>query len=299
MRLPEDRQRIRDGVAFMLASVACFASSVLVIRALGWRGDGIIWWTCAVRFAVGLAVVTLVFRGRWEPTALWRNGKLIQRGFIGGLSVCGFYATLPLLGAGRATFINNTYVVFGPLLAAVWLREPLRRPLVLGAVISVGGLALLTNAFGRGADAGLWDLIAVVTAFAAAWAVITIRQLHAAGVHTATIFSAQCAYGLVLCLPPLLLHPAHPGAMDWVLMIVAALLSAGGQLFMTYGFARLSVAGGSLIQTLVPVMVAIGAAAFFGEHLKSGEWVGAALVLVGMAAPFVGAWPRRGDSGVA
>ena len=283
----------------MLASVACFAASVLVIRALGTGGDGLVWWTCVVRFVVGLAVVALVFRGRWEPAALWRDRKLIERGVIGGLSVCGFYLTLPLLGAGRATFINNTYVVLGPLMAAIWLREPLRRPLVVGAVISVVGLALLTNAVGRGMEAGIWDLLAVGAALASAWVVITIRQLHAAGVHSATIFSAQCAYGLVVCLPPALLHPAPPGLTEWVLMIVAALAASGGQLCMTYGFARLSVAGGSLIQMLVPVMVAIGAGVFFGEYLKAGELAGAVLVLVGMAVPFLGSWGRRGDSGVA
>lgn len=283
----------------MLASVACFATSVLVIRALGARGDGLVWWTCVVRFVVGLTVVALVFRGRWEPSALWRDRKLIERGVVGGLSVCGFYLTLPMLGAGRATFINNTYVVFGPLMAAIWLREPLRRPLVVGAVISVAGLALLTNVVGRGAEAGLWDLIAIGTALASAWVVITIRQLHAAGVHSATIFSAQCAYGLLVCVFPALLHPSLPGTTEWVLMIMAALAASGGQLCMTYGFARLSVAGGSLIQMLVPVAVAIGAGVFFGEQLKAGELAGAVLVLAGMAAPFVGPWSRRGDSGVA
>jgi drug/metabolite transporter (DMT)-like permease len=68
---------------------------------------------------------------------------------------------------------------------------------------------------------------------------------------------------------------------------------------MTYGFARLSVAGGSLIQMLVPVMVAIGAGVFFGEYLKAGELAGAVLVLAGMAVPCLGSWGRRGDSGVA
>jgi drug/metabolite transporter (DMT)-like permease len=170
---------------------------------------------------------------------------------------------------------------------------------VVGAVISVVGLALLTNAVGRGMEAGIWDLLAVGAALASAWVVITIRQLHAAGVHSATIFSAQCAYGLVVCLPPALLHPAPPGLTEWVLMIVAALAASGGQLCMTYGFARLSVAGGSLIQMLVPVMVAIGAGVFFGEYLKAGELAGAVLVLAGMAVPCLGSWGRRGDSGVA
>jgi drug/metabolite transporter (DMT)-like permease len=82
-------------------------------------------------------------------------------------------------------------------------------------------------------------------------------------------------------------------------MIVAALAASGGQLFMTYGFARLSVAGGALIQMLVPVVVAIGAGVFFGEYLRAGELAGAVLVLAGMAVPFVGSWTRRGDSGVA
>jgi drug/metabolite transporter (DMT)-like permease len=90
-----------------------------------------------------------------------------------------------------------------------------------------------------------------------------------------------------------------PSTHEWMLMVVAALAATGGQLFMTYGFARLSVAAGSLIQMLVPVIVAAGGMVWFGEALRPGEWLGAGLVLAGTALPFLGARVRRGDSGVA
>mgnify|MGYP000626730934 CR=1 FL=1 len=58
----------------------------------------------------------------------------------GGIGIYVTYLTVVKLGAGRAVFISNTYVVWGALLAAWMLREKLR-PAVL-----VGGAAPLAMA---------------------------------------------------------------------------------------------------------------------------------------------------------
>jgi drug/metabolite transporter (DMT)-like permease len=51
------------------------------------------------------------------------------------------------LGAGRAVFISNTYVVWGALLAAWMLKEKLRPAVVVGGVAALVGIGLLTNVF--------------------------------------------------------------------------------------------------------------------------------------------------------
>ena len=49
----------------------------------------------------------------------------LERGVLGGIGVYLTYLTVVKLGAGRATFISNTYVVWGALLAAWLLKEAL------------------------------------------------------------------------------------------------------------------------------------------------------------------------------
>ncbi|MBI3886575.1 MAG: DMT family transporter [Opitutae bacterium] len=186
------------------------------------------------------------------------------------------------LGAGRAVFIGNTYVVWGALLAAWMLKEKLRPAVLVGGVAALAGIGLLTKVFSATGQPGLYDLLAVVAALLSAYVVVTIRQLHHTE-HTATIFSAQCVYGLLICGGPAVatFHRLSPAA--WALMLVASVCAGVGQLTMTRAFRDLPVAEGSLIQMLVPLGIALGGMVFFGERFSGQEIVGAGLILAGTA----------------
>lgn len=266
----------------MIASAVCFTTNVLLIRALGEFQSVNVWLISCVRFVAGIGVLVVLFRREWQPLRVFRNRKLIGRGLIGGAGVYLYYLTVVHIGAGRATFINNMYVIFGAL-GAVWvLGEPFRRPLALGGLAALVGLALLTNAFAAGAVTSIYDLLAVLGAVLSAYVVITIRQLHATE-HTSTIFAAQCIYGLILCTIPAVLHPEPIPAVAWALMLLAGTFAAAGQIAMTHSFRALSVAEGSLLQMLVPLGIALGGAVFFAERFAPHELIGAALILIGTA----------------
>jgi drug/metabolite transporter (DMT)-like permease len=272
------------GVALMLGSAAAFIANVLIIRGIGTLETVNVWLISCARFVVGLAVVALAYRREWEPSHLLRNRKLAARGLVGGLGVAGFYATVVHLGAGRATFINNTYLIWGALLAVFLLRERLGAVLVAGGAAALGGLGLLTGAFAAGATVSGYDLLAIATAIASGYVVVTIRQLHATE-HSATIFSAQCVYGLLICAIPALLHLQALNPLVWTLLVVASVCAGVGQILMTLGFRNLSVAEGSLLQMIVPLGIAAGEVAFFAERFTAIETIGAALILAGCALP--------------
>jgi drug/metabolite transporter (DMT)-like permease len=276
------------GVMLMVASTAFFTASILLIRALGQLQSVNVWLISCVRFVVGLALIAVVYRREWQPAHLFRNPKLAGRGLIGGLGVYVFYITIVHLGAGRAVFINNTYVIFGALLAVAMLGEHLRPALVTGSIAALVGLALLTNAFGASARANIYDLLAVLGAFGSAYVVVTIRQLHATE-NSTTIFSAQCVYGLLICLIPAVLTPQPVTPLAWAVMLLAGVFAAAGQIAMTRAFRDLPVAEGSLLQMLVPLGTALGGWIFFREHFAPHELAGAALILAGTA--FI-AWRR-------
>ncbi len=268
------------GLGLMLFSALAFTANILLIRALGQVQSVNVWLISSVRFVVGLGLVVALYRREFEPSHLFKNSKLIGRGIVGSLGVYGYYLTVIHLGAGRATFINNTYVILGALMAVVMIGERFRFALAIGGAAALAGLALLTNVLGSGVHADFYDLVAVVVAFGSAYIVVTIRQLHATE-HTSTIFAAQCVYGLLLCLGPALFHPEPVSGTAWAVMITAGVCAAAGQITMTRAFRDLPVAEGSLLQMLVPLGVAVGGAAFFHEHFTLSELVGAALILVG------------------
>lgn len=273
----------RTSLLLMLGSTACFITNVLLIRALAGVENVSLWVVTSARFAVGLAIVCTLYRREFQPSHLFTHRKLIERGLLGGLCTLGFYYTVTQLGAGRATFINNTYVIWAGLFAVWVLRERLRPALLAGAVATLLGLGLLTNPFAAGTHTGFHDFVAFLNALGSAWIVVTIRQLHARE-HSSTIFAAQCVFGLLLCGGPALANPAALAAITplaCLLLAIASTCAAAGQLFMTHAFRDLSVAEGSLLQMLVPLGIAIGGVVFFGEHFTAPEMLGGALILAG------------------
>ena len=274
--------RHRRAVILMLLSAACFTATVLLVRALGEMGYANIWLVSSARFVVGLGLISAVYWREFQPAHLVRNRKLLERGVAGGAGVYLTYLTVVKLGAGRATFIGNTNVIWGALLAVWVLREKLRPGVLAGGAAALAGLGLLTNVFSTTAHPGPYDLVAFMAALLSAYVVVTIRQLHDTE-HTSTIFSAQCAYGLVICGIPAALtyHPLPPAA--WAVLLIASMAAGAGQLTMTRAFRDLPVAEGSLIQMLVPLGIAVGGMVFFSERFSGQEMVGAALILGGTA----------------
>ena len=280
---PSRSQHAR-GVGLMVLSALTFTANVLLIRGIAQFESVNIWLVSCARFVVGLALVAALYPRAWQPSHLLRSPKLAERGLIGGLGVVAYYATVVHLGAGRATFINNTYVIWGALLAVLILREPLRRTVAVGGVAALVGLGLLTGAFATGATVGGYDVLAIACAVASGYIVVTIRQLHATE-HSSTIFSAQCVYGLLVCGGPLLFH-LQPVSLAATGMLVVASICAGlGQLTMTRAFRDLSVAEGSLLQMIVPLGIAVGEAVLFGARFTGAELAGAALILLGSSLP--------------
>ncbi len=266
----------------MLLSSASFTANVLLVRALGMFGEVNVWLVACSRGLVGLAMIGAVYRREVQPTHLWRRRKLIERGIAGGIGVYVTYLAVVKIGAGRATFIGNTYVIWGALLAAWLLKEKLRPAVLIGGVAALAGLGLLTNVFATNAELNPYDLIAVTGALLSTWVVVTIRQLHASE-HTSTIFAAQCAYAVLLALVPAITTYTPLPAAAWGLLVVAGITAGLGQLTMTRAFRDLPVAEGSLIQMLVPLGIAAGGMLFFGERFALHEAIGAALILAGTA----------------
>ncbi len=269
------------GVFLMLASAACFTGNVLLVRALGENHHADVWLITCARFVIGLVIILAVYRRDFRPTHLVTNRKLISRGLTGGVSVFLTYLSVVKIGAGRATFIGNTYVIWGTLLAVWMLHERLRLNTVLGGIAALGGLGLLTGVFG-GPPPNIYDLAAVAVAFLSAYIIVTIRQLHATE-HSSTIFAAQCVYGLLLCAVPAFLHAAPLDPTGWMLLLLAGTLAAGGQLTMTRAFRDLPVAEGALLQMLVPIGIAVGGVVFFAERFTAPEIIGATLIMTGTA----------------
>lgn len=270
----------RRSVWLMLASVVLFAVNTLMIRAVSMHvpaADG--WLATLFRGAVGLLVVYAMFGGGrgLVPSRLFASRLVLIRGVVGALSIIAFYVTVVKLGAARAVIINLTYPIFATVIAAVWLKEHLKRAAMVWMAVGFLGLVIFLSDEGQLLKPSPYDLLALAGAIGAGWVVVIIRRLRH-DEHPATIYAAQAFFSMIIAAPTATRLPQLPAGAWWGL-IAAAVIVTIAQLIMTRAYQFMSVSRGSALQMLLPVVTAIGGYLCFGESFHPLEIAGAALTL--------------------
>lgn len=267
----------------MLCSVAGFTANTLLLRYLSGGERGIpVDVPLLFRSIVGIVIVLTCFHGR-RPTRIvpvFRDRLLILRGATGLLGTAAYYWTVPTLGAGMATLICNTYVIFASIIAVLALGEKLTATRFAWLAISFVGIVLLIgpNVDAEGFGIGWNEAIALVGAVLAAWSVVLVRRLTAE-YSIGTIYLAQCVW---IAVPLLLLAGPDLLSLGWgdvALLVLAAGAAGFGQLAMNEGYRLLPVSTGASMQMLWPVTTGLGGWWLFSERLVALQFVGAVLVL--------------------
>lgn len=249
-----------------------------------------------LRPVLGLALLAALLRLRRR-----RRGRPDLRGLailagVGGLftgtfqvayqvaiDIVGVPSTVALLYLAPALVVAAS----GPILGE-W-PSPVR---VLLAAVSVGGV-WLTIVGARGVDvtitpAGLvWGAVA-----GASYAGYTLFGRYASpryGSAATVVYSTAGACVLLAgALPALgvsLVLPPHGRA--WAVLLAFALLTIAAASFLFYdGLGRIEASRASIASTVEPVVAALLATAFLGQHLTAIGWVGLGLVVVGVAGAY-------------
>lgn len=280
----------------MLLSIICFTGNTLLIKYCSSVRHIDPWLTMSVRCAIGLLMTMIIFApsGSLSIRRSFLSWLLASRGVMGALGTAAYYLSVGPLGAGKATLISNTWCVWAAIMAAFVLHEKLGWIKVLGIGIAILGLGLLTDISPASlAQDGKWAAVALGGAVIAAMVVVVIRQLTKTE-SSATIFASQCIYGLLLALPFALGGFVHLGPMDYLLLVVAALSAAIGQLAMTEGFRFLTVAAGGAFQITLPLVISMGSILFFDERFTFVQALGGGLIIAGSFQTVVGIkWSRK------
>ena len=282
----------RSGAGWMVLSLVCFTGNALLLKHLGSSPEASPWHALLFRAGVGLVMVCVVFRPRGRPIQPGQissldlrraafHRMLISRGVLGAWGTAAYYLTLPVLGAGKATLIGNTWVIWSALMAVFMLKEHLVRRQIFGILIAICGLVLLTGFEHHEAENHVIDeWIAMSGAVVAAATVVVIRQLTRTE-SSATIFASQCIYTGLFALPFVLIRGWHLSLTQSTLLTTAAVAAGVGQLAMTEGFRHLPITTGGAFQVALPLCITLGSIALFGESFTLAQAAGAALILFG------------------
>lgn len=277
----QEAARIK-GTLYMTTAGFFFAANVLLLRAFASSDSA--WLSSGLRFFVGVLICFFLANdgGHRMVLKLFTQRNLMVRGLVGGVGVVCFYAAIPGLGAGKATFIHTSYVVLGPVCALFILGEAFTVKSIVLSALALMGVFLMSGAGMSGWEMSPSFLLAMTSALLSAWAVVLIRQLSRSETSS-TIYAAQCVYGLLICLVPAWLALSGVTVNQILILGLCGILAAGGQLLLTVGFRYLSVAEGCLLNLLTAVMISIGGLIWFQETYNFAEILGVIAILVSCA----------------
>jgi len=246
----------------------------------------------AARIVIGgaglLALLPLVGGRRGDAVALWRTRWGILAGLTTALYQVCFFGGVSRAGVALGTLVTiGSGPVFTGLLSWVVLRDRPRSSWVVATSVCVVGLGLLVGADAGGSGGPELGLVLALCA-GAAYAVYTVGAKHLmnSGHRSDDVMTAAFVLGGLLMVPLLLTQPlawlATPRGLVMALWLGLATTTLAYVLF-GRGLRQLSAGPVTTLVLAEPVVATILGVVVLGERLPVVAWVGAALVLAGLA----------------
>ncbi|MEM7049715.1 MAG: DMT family transporter [Acidobacteriota bacterium] len=247
--------------------------------------------TAFFRVAYALPVLGLLaWRRRRDDQRSRRERALaLLAGVFLGIDFAFWHRAIAQIGAGLATVLGNTQVVFVAL-AAWWLlgERPARRalialPLVLGGVVLISGLGD-RRAYGSDPWSGVvYGILTGVTY--AAFLLLFRRSNRRAAPAVGPLFEATFAAAVTSLLigfadGGLELVPSWPSH-GW-LVTFALVSQCVGWLLISRALPRLPALETSILLLLQPLLTVLWGRLLFAEQLAAVQWLGVATVIAGI-----------------
>lgn len=230
--LPEpEKSLISKGIGLLLIALLFFTLMDVAAKKLGqsYAPAMVIW----ARFAVNLALVSLIFRGSFLKHARSRQpGLQLLRGAFQMATVALFFLAIRSIGLAEAAALTDLNPVLITLGAALFLGEKIGPRRVAGIFVSFLGALIILRP-----GAGVMDpaaLFALAAAFTYAGGALMTRVVRHDSTATSVIWSAGVGTALSSLALPFFWQEVAP--VDLPLFIAVGALGAAGQAALIVAF---------------------------------------------------------------
>lgn len=281
-------QRWKADLALVVVTAIWGSTFVIVKNALDVVGPLVF---VATRFWVagGALVGLLLLQRKIAPRPIPIHMRVLRDGALTGIFLTLGYVPqtigLQTTEAAKAAFITGLSVVLVPLFAATLLRRPPTRAAAVGVLMATVGLGSLTLNLNQRltlSTGDMWVLLCAVGFAAHITSTARFAPRYDVLPFTATqlLTTAALSTGAALLFERHALLPPVSALPAIVYMgLIATAFVFGVQ---TWGQRHTTPTHTALIFALEPVFAALFAVAFAGEILEVREWIGGALILLGM-----------------
>ncbi|MBI5847918.1 MAG: DMT family transporter [Nitrospirae bacterium] len=221
-------------------------------------------------------------------------------GIFLGIDLAVWHKTILFLGAGPATFLGNSQIIFITLFAAIVFKEKIPVIYYLTVVLVMAGLYLLTPFETSSASRTTGYMLGLIVGFTYAGMLICLRYAKArsAGKYP-ELLSLSAVFGasaLVIALYAVIGEQATllvwDGRSHGIMMVTAFMCQTLGWYLINNSITRIPAHEGSLLLMLQPLLATVWGCVFFLEPLGTIQVLGIILTLVGIIV-----YQLRGASG--
>lgn len=195
-----------------------------------------------------------------------------------------FFYALSQLPLAQVFALSFTSPIFIAIFGAIFIKEPLRRPVLVA--IACGFAGMLTIVFGAepAAQAGTANPFAIAAALAAPVTyALSIVLLRAETAHEPpeVIVLTQSVLVCLFLAPVAAFDFKMPDPMGWAMFALVGLLGASGFLMFAQALVRMSAARFGVIEYTGLLWAALFGYLFFAEVPSLATWAGAAMIIAG------------------
>ena len=243
----------------------------------------------AARFLLAFALLAIIFFGKFKgvkPCDIMRGAVL---GGVFALVMALELIALKTTDTSTASFLENTAIIFVPLIEAWLLRRAPERTALISAAAAVAGVALLTlGSGGFGFTSGELYCLCAALVYAAA-IIITDRFSRRGDGLMMGIMQVGFIGIYALAASFIFEAPRLPsGGTEWgVILVLAIVCTCVGFTFQPVAQAHLSSECSGLFCALSPVFASLLGVVFLGEPVTLQGVFGSALILFSLYIPHI------------
>ncbi len=258
-----------------LSTLAFFLANTLVKQVAHIPAMEVVFFRCSI-------ATVLSFAGLYRAGAEWKGSNrriLFLRGFFGTTALFLFFTTLQNIPLAPAMTIQYLSPIFTSVIAIVLLNEKVRAPQWLFYAIAFGGVLLIEQFDPQ--TSPFFLVIGVVSAFCSGVAYNLVRRLRERE-HPLTVVLHFQLIGAIAGAISLLFTWETPHGWDWLNLVLIAILSQLGQIFLTRALQSEAVAGVAIVNYSGLVYALLVGSFWFGEVQSAASFVGMVLVVLGV-----------------
>ena len=244
----------------------------------------------AARFGVAFLVLAIMLHGTLRRI----DRRSLMRGSVVGIALFLGYLFqtwgLVYTTATKSGLLTGLSVVIVPIAASMLLRKRVQLTVWLGTLFAAGGLFLLVAGKGQLGAMNKGDALTLACAVSFALHIILVDRFVRRSDYRQLLLVQVGVVGLLSLIGALTMERSVPALSGSLIegILVTGVLATAVALYVLNRFQASSTASyTAIILTMEPVFAALFGALLLGETMGPSQWMGGAMILMGMAIPSI------------